>query len=161
MAAMRVRLGEDVVVEVDSPDDAVRLALTYAASKQNPSFMAGVQISPSRPPVRFPQPPKKNLARVVFKNGHYRGFEALYAANTAGVVSEALAELLGLSGVKSLPPTVGAWGKRAASVHLNLKELLEVDRGFAHGKSTTIYRLTAKGREVFRPEIEEAQAAGA
>jgi hypothetical protein len=87
----------------------------------------------------------------VFKNGHYVAFEALYATND-GLVSEELVKLLELPSAKSLPPTLAAWGKRAKAVGLDLKELLEVDRGYAHGKPQTIYRLTPKGREVFRPE---------
>lgn len=155
-----------MVVEVDNPDDAVRLALTYSASKQSAMFMAGVMISPVSPSRQasrpsFPRSSPKNPARVVFKNGHYATFKALYAAGDEGLTTEEMVKRLGANGPKSLPPTTAAWGKRAKSVGLDFRALFDAERGYAHGKPQTIYRLTAKGREVFGPpEAEQAQAVG-
>src|SRR5688572_32298900 len=53
------------------------------------------------------------------------------------------------------PPTIAAWGKRAANVGLNLRELLDVDRGYVNGKPTTTYKLTAKGRKILIDRSEE------
>jgi hypothetical protein len=91
---------------------------------------------------------------VVFKNGHYRVFEALRNAGEAGVGTAVMAELIGAK-PKSIPPTMAAWRKRAASIGLELRELLEVDRGYAHGQPQTIYRLTPKGMEVFTEKVEK------
>ena len=53
---------------------------------------------------------------------------------------------------------VATWGKRARGINLNLDDLLQVDRGYLHGKPHTIYRLTEFGRTTFAPETDEAQA---
>lgn len=99
----------------------------------------------------------KDPARVIFKNGHYPVFEALWNAGQAGVDTATMAQLIGAK-PKSLPPTTAAWRKRAASIGLELRELLEVDRGYAHGRPQTIYRLTPKGMEVFTEKKEKEVA---
>lgn len=157
MPVLRVLLGEGqgaVVVEVATPEEAVRVQQAYALAVKRKHGQSPVV--PGVTPLLFKN---KGLDHLVFKNGHHKGFEAMYAAGDAGVASEDLAKLLGISGVRSLPPTVGAWGKRAASVGLDLKELLEVDRNYSNGQLKTIYRLTPKGREVFRPDAELVRAA--
>jgi hypothetical protein len=156
---LRVHLGEGpgaVVVEVDTPDEAVRLQQAYMQASKRVHAAAARSARPTLFPVSAV--PLKSPVHVIFKNGHYRAFEALYAAGETGLQTEAMAELLGVK-PKGIPPTMAAWGKRAASLGLQFRELLEVDRGYVHGKPSTHYRLTAKGREVLRPETEPARIA--
>ena len=156
MPSFRVRLGEGVgavIVETDTPEDAVRVQQVYTqTSRRLQSHVSSV-----RQLRTLFSPGPKTPARVIFKNGHYRVFPPLYDAGEKGLQTEFVAEILHIPGPKSLPPIVAAWGKRAKNIGLDLKELLEVDRGYANGKPSTIYRLTPKGREVFGPEKEQAR----
>jgi len=163
---MRVLLGDDAVVEVETAEDAVRLVQLYKQSRIADAMFPGAALqSPFLPrEIHLPpdpassRPRAKAPARAVFSNGHYHAFLQLHAAGDRGLGTEDMVKLLGVKGPKSLPPTVAAWGKRARAVGLGeFRELFEAERAYAHGKPQTIYRLTAKGREVFRPETEQAQ----
>jgi hypothetical protein len=164
MAVMRVRLPDDVVVEVDSAEDAVRVQQAYARIRRvaptSPvresvplSAVVSTPLSAAISVVSAHLPQRQDAARVIFKNGHYPGFQALVAAGDAGVDSDQLVAHLGLPGLKSLPPTLSAWGKRAKALGFELSMLLNVDRGYLHGKPHTIYRLTDAGYAVLAPGI--------
>jgi hypothetical protein len=163
MGQFRVFLGH-VMVEAPTVEDVVRLARLYqhqpepAASPRPapPTLSLGPFLRPE-----YLKPKAKSPVRAVFANGHYAAYEALYAG-TDGITTEDLVKALGVKGPKSIPPTVAAWGKRARAANLgDFRELFEVERGYFNGKPHTIYRFTAKGREVFQPETEQAQASGA
>lgn len=161
--AVRVRFG-DVVLEVDTVDEALHVARALSAGTSRQSTETEPRSHQPARPVRSRHPRNSQNpsllgrtppARVVFKNGHYPAVEALRERE---VTSEDLVNLLALPGARSIPPTVAAWGKRAKSINLNLDDLLQVDRGYLHGKPHTVYRLTALGRETFAPETDGAQA---
>ena len=146
----RVQLGEgpdSMFVDLDTVDDVVKLHQALHPVRTRPQPATALT-------VRFPGSP----ARSIFKNGHYSAFEAMYASDR-GIGTSLMTELLGVPSPKSVPPIISAWGKRAAKLSLDIKELLEVDRGYEHGKPSTVYRLTPKGREVLRPDTEPARIA--
>ena len=153
----RVRLGDGpdaMVVDLDTVEDVVKLhQALHRGPKRQPASTASVPGPKLLIPFGSP-------ARFVFRNGQYAAFEAMCAAGAKGVGTQIIARLLGLPSPKSIPPIIAAWGKRAAKLGLKLKdELLEVERGYEHGKPSTVYRLTPKGMDVFRPETEPARTA--
>jgi hypothetical protein len=164
---LRVLLGDDAVVEVETPEDAVRLVQLYKHARLADAMFPGgtlqsaVSFAPDRRVTATPPKPSskpKSPTRAVFSNGHYEAFLALTMAGNTGLTTEDLMKALGVTNPKSVPPTVAAWGKRARAAGLDdFRELFEVERGYTHGKPQTIYRLTLKGREVFQPEPEKEQ----
>jgi hypothetical protein len=163
---MRVRLPDDVVVEVENAEDAVRVQQAYARIRRVAPTSAVRDFAPLSVPSSAPLsaavsvvsghvPNQHDAARIIFKNGHYPAFEALCAAGDAGLDSDHLVANLGLPGPKSLPPTLAAWGKRAKTLGFDLPMLLNVDRGYLHGKPHTIYRLTDQGYAILAPGIRK------
>ena len=154
----RVRLGDGpdaIVVDLDTIEDVVKLhqTLHQAPTRQQPSASAASQPT-GRKVLTIAL---GSLARTIFRNGQYAALQAMHTAGDTGVGTGFMAELLGVPSPKSIPPIVAAWGKRAAKAGWNLRELLDVDRGYEHGKPSTSYRLTPKGREVLRPDTETAR----
>lgn len=152
--------------EVDTPAEAIQLKRELAREPRHPQVVP-VPVPVVRPPVPRTTPTSLfrvrtgsvSPARAIFKDDHYPAFEAMYKAGDAGVTTDRMVILMNLRVYKSMPPVVGAWRKRARNIELDLNDYLEIERGFAHGKPTTVYRLNERGRAVLKPDTETARNA--
>ena len=75
-----------------------------------------------------------------------------------GMRTDDFAAVLHISNA-SLPPTLNGWGRRAAGLGLTLDDLIERERLHEQGRPITVYKLTAKGREVLERQLQEGKDA--
>ena len=86
------------------------------------------------------------IASAIFGKNHNLVCHAL-VASTDGLTTDALADALKVR-PKTIPALFAEWRRAAESMAVDLDSLLERKRGWFHGKSTSLYRLTAEGRRL-------------